>query len=188
MNVVVYVYDVLTGINSPQNKAEKQLTATLYNTWKFNLSGIFEWIDPPFRLTNHLCGETSRRVWYPLCIEDKLPKGLPFSIRFKRQVISCISRVLRRHVNDEPLLYVVPTECQRTCHNYMLLTLWYRDKWPAVCRRHIQVHFCVWKRFYFTGIPNCPINNLPAFVQIITWCQSAHKPLSETIMVYYTDA
>ena len=120
---------------------------------------------------------------------------MSLSVRFKRQVISCISRLIRRHVKDEPLLQllsVVATECQRTCHNYMLLTLWCSDKWLAICRGHIQVHFRAWNRFYldwnFTGIPNCPINRLPAFVQIITWWQSAHKPLSETIIVYYIDA
>ena len=28
-----------------------------------------------------------------------------------------------------------------------------------------------------------PINNIPALVQIMAWCQTGHKPLSEPMMV-----
>ena len=37
-------------------------------------------------------------------------------------------------------------------------------------------------------IPNGPINNIPALVQIMTWCQSGKKPLSESMMAYFTNA
>ena len=32
-------------------------------------------------------------------------------------------------------------------------------------------------------IPKGPINNIPALVQIMTWCRPGHKPLSEPIMI-----
>ena len=31
-------------------------------------------------------------------------------------------------------------------------------------------------------ISNCPINNIPALVQIMAWCRSGDKPLSEPMM------
>ena len=32
-------------------------------------------------------------------------------------------------------------------------------------------------------VPHDPINNIPALVQIISWCQLGNKPLSESVMV-----
>ena len=50
---------------------------------------------------------------------------------------------------------------------------------------NFQMHFLEWKykNFdqYFTEV--CPINNIPALVQIIAWCQLGIKPLSEPMMV-----
>ena len=37
-------------------------------------------------------------------------------------------------------------------------------------------------------VPKGPMNNIPALVQIMAWCQSGNKPLSEPMMVCVTDA
>ena len=37
-------------------------------------------------------------------------------------------------------------------------------------------------------IPKGPINNRPVLVQIMSWCQTGDKPLSEIMMVKFTDA
>ena len=38
-------------------------------------------------------------------------------------------------------------------------------------------------KIYLKFVPMGPINNIPASVQIIAWCQSGDKPLSEQMMV-----
>ena len=37
--------------------------------------------------------------------------------------------------------------------------------------------------FHWSLFLGGPINNIPALVQIMTWCRSGHKPLSEPMMV-----
>ena len=37
-------------------------------------------------------------------------------------------------------------------------------------------------------VPQGPINNIPALVQIMAWRRPGDKPLSEPIMVQFTDA
>ena len=34
-------------------------------------------------------------------------------------------------------------------------------------------------------VPRCPINNIPALVQMMAWCRSGDKPLSEPMMVNF---
>ena len=36
-------------------------------------------------------------------------------------------------------------------------------------------------------VPKGPINNIPALVQIIAWCSSGNKPLSEPMMAKFTN-
>ena len=36
--------------------------------------------------------------------------------------------------------------------------------------------------------PRCPINTIPALVQIMAWCRSSDKPLSEPMMAHLIDA
>ena len=38
-------------------------------------------------------------------------------------------------------------------------------------------------RIAFKFVPGSPINNIPALVQIMAWCRSGNKPLSEPMMV-----
>ena len=37
-------------------------------------------------------------------------------------------------------------------------------------------------------VPNGPINNIPALVQLMAWRQPRDKPLSEAVMFSFTDA
>ena len=37
-------------------------------------------------------------------------------------------------------------------------------------------------------VPKVPINNIPALVQIMAWCQTGDKPLSEPMMTQFNDA
>ena len=44
-----------------------------------------------------------------------------------------------------------------------------------------------WFKFHWNLFPNGPINNMPGLVQIMAWHQSCAKPLSEPMMVQFTD-
>ena len=39
-----------------------------------------------------------------------------------------------------------------------------------------------------TFVPTLRINNIPALVQMMTWCRSGEKPLSEPMLARFTDA
>ena len=54
-------------------------------------------------------------------------------------------------------------------------------------RRHFQKHFLNENALFSIKIllkfvPKDPINNIPAFVQIMAWRRSGDKPLSEPMM------
>ena len=61
-------------------------------------------------------------------------------------------------------------------------------KWTPFRRRHFQVHENVWIPITISlqFVPEGPINNIPALVQIIAWRRPGDKPLSETMMVSLT--
>ena len=66
-------------------------------------------------------------------------------------------------------------------------------KWPTFPRRHFQMHFHEWKfciliRTSLKFVPNGPINNIPALVQIMACCLIGAKPLSEPILTQFTNA
>ena len=42
-------------------------------------------------------------------------------------------------------------------------------------------------KFSLKFVPQGPINNIPALVQIMAWCQSGDMPLSKPMMVEFTD-
>ena len=59
-----------------------------------------------------------------------------------------------------------------------------RDKMAASSRRYFQIHFVEWKFMNFGKFdPKGPINNIPALVQMMAWCRSGDKPLSEPTLV-----
>ena len=69
------------------------------------------------------------------------------------------------------------------------LTQWGRDKMAAIFRTTFSNRFSWMKkdefrlRFHWFFFPEGPINNIPALAQIVAWCRSGDKPLSEPMMV-----
>ena len=66
-------------------------------------------------------------------------------------------------------------------------------KWPPFCRRHFQIIFSMYMvvfrfKFYRNLLPRGPMYNKPTLVYIMDWCRIGAKPLSEPMMVYFTDA
>ena len=48
--------------------------------------------------------------------------------------------------------------------------------------------FCILIKISLKFVLNGPIGNNPALVQIMTWCQTGDKPLSESMLTQFTDA
>ena len=42
-------------------------------------------------------------------------------------------------------------------------------------------------RFALKFIPRSPIDNKPALVKVMVWCQTGNKPLPEPMMTQFTD-
>ena len=66
-------------------------------------------------------------------------------------------------------------------------------KWPTFCSRYFQTHFLEWKLLILIQIslkfvPRGPLSNNPALVQIMAWCRTGDKPLSEPKMAPGTGA
>ena len=58
---------------------------------------------------------------------------------------------------------------------------------------HLKMSSGKWRRFclglnVLKFVPRGPVNKIPALVQIIAWHQPGAKPLSETMLVCFTDA
>ena len=74
------------------------------------------------------------------------------------------------------------------------LTHWRRDKIAARLAddrfKCIFLNEDVWIsiRISLTSVPEVPIHNKPALVQIMAWRLTGDKPLSEPMMAYFTDA
>ena len=68
-----------------------------------------------------------------------------------------------------------------------------RDKKPSICRQHFQIHFLEWKNNglwlnLLKFIPKYPIDNKPALAQIMACHQTCDKPLSEPMIIVFSDA
>ena len=69
------------------------------------------------------------------------------------------------------------------------LTHWGRDKMAAIFQTTFWKAFSWMKMyefgliFYWSFVPKVRINNIPALVQIMAWCRSDDKQLSEPMMV-----
>ena len=48
--------------------------------------------------------------------------------------------------------------------------------------------FCIMIKVLLKFVPKGPINNIPALVQIMAWRRPGDKPLSEPMMMRFTDA
>ena len=68
------------------------------------------------------------------------------------------------------------------------LTHWGQDKMDAISQTTLSNAFSWMKIFEFglnflKFVPEGPINNIPAFIQIMAWRRAGDKPLSEPMMV-----
>ena len=59
---------------------------------------------------------------------------------------------------------------------------------PENIFRCIFLNENVWISISLKFVPKCPINNIPALFQIMTWHWPGDKPLSEPMLVCFTDA
>ena len=48
--------------------------------------------------------------------------------------------------------------------------------------------YCILINISLKFVPKGPINNIPALVQIMAWCQIGAKPLSEPTMAWFPDS
>ena len=70
---------------------------------------------------------------------------------------------------------------------------WGQDKMAAIFQMTFSIAFyCIFMNentlISLKLVPKGPINNIPALVHIMTWCQSGDKPLYEPMMAQVTDA
>ena len=79
------------------------------------------------------------------------------------------------------------------CSGLWVLTHWGRDKMAAIFQTTFSNAFS-WMKIYkglimisLEFVPEGPINNIPALVQIKAWRRSGDEPLSEPMMVLITD-
>ena len=77
----------------------------------------------------------------------------------------------------------------------MTLTYLPWTKYPPFHRRYFQMYFifvnekfCILVEISFKFVPKGPINNIPLWVQIMAWCRTGNKPLSEPTMTHDADA
>ena len=69
-----------------------------------------------------------------------------------------------------------------------MLTHWGREKMTAIFKRHFNCLFVIQNvsiviYISLKFVPEGPINNILALIQIMAWCHSGNKPLSEPMMV-----
>ena len=60
-------------------------------------------------------------------------------------------------------------------------------KWLPYCRQHFQSDFLIWELFLVDQVtlkydPMGSINNKLELVQIMAWCWTGNKPLSEPVL------
>ena len=78
-------------------------------------------------------------------------------------------------------------------HRYQCLRSWHIEaetKWSPFTKKKISNAFSWMKmyqfrlRFHWNLVPNRPINNIPALVQIMAWRRPGDKPLSELMNLF----
>ena len=52
----------------------------------------------------------------------------------------------------------------------------------------VSEKFCILIKISLKCVPKGPIDNIPALVQIMAWCRIGDKPLSEPMLMQFTDA
>ena len=63
-------------------------------------------------------------------------------------------------------------------------------KWPLFRKRYFRMHFHEWKvcKISMKFVTKGPIDNNQAMIQIMDWRRIGDKPLSESMLTWYTDA
>ena len=88
---------------------------------------------------------------------------------------------------------ILPTECN-WCQERGHLTHWGRDKMATISAD--DIFKCIWMNEKFSisiwislkFVPKGLTDNKTALVQIMAWCRSGNKPLSEPMVTYFIDA
>ena len=80
------------------------------------------------------------------------------------------------HFKLVALIATVARCCPPHCIKWIRLTHWGRDKMAAIYQISLKL------------VPKDPINNILVLVRIMVWCWPDDKPLSEPMMVCFTDA
>ena len=92
-----------------------------------------------------------------------------------------------------PLVHAVGNR-NLTVRVRIALTHWRRDKMAAIFQTKFSDAFIknenVWISIKILPkfVPKDSFNNIISFVQIMAWCQTGHKPLSEPSIGYFADA
>ena len=91
---------------------------------------------------------------------------------------------------SEPLPFL-PLPILRKTHAVIELTHWGQDKMAAIFQTTFLNAFS-WMKIYEFQLKfhwnKGPINNIPAFVQVMAWRRPGDKPLSDPMMVKFTKA
>ena len=81
-----------------------------------------------------------------------------------------------------------PTILMRYLIHNSFLMHWDQDKMADIFQTFSNAFswmkiFQLWLKFHWSlFLSKCPINNIPALVQIMAWCRPGNKPLSEPMM------
>ena len=75
-------------------------------------------------------------------------------------------------------------QCVNSSHPWM--------KWPSFHKRHFQIYShnekcCILIRISWKFVPKGLIDNKSALVQVMAWCQTSDRPLSEPMLSQFTD-
>ena len=81
---------------------------------------------------------------------------------------------------------------------YTVITIFVNSSPPGQNGRHfpddilkcifMNENFCILIEISLKFVPNGPIKNIPALVQIMAWRQPGDKPLSEPMLTQFIDA
>ena len=94
--------------------------------------------------------------------------------------------------SQSSLLVPSPLGLASWCLPYLPLLIFPWTKWPPFCKRcfwciFVNEKFCILIKILLKFLSKGPIDDNPALVQIMTWCWIGDKPLSESMLIWFTD-